>query len=64
MARYPQALIDHYREMYPVMEEFMICMGFLGAEDIDISRSLLKGNSTKEDLSVKKLKEKQPVKKQ
>lgn len=47
MVEYSQAFIDYCREMMP-MDSFRIFMDFLGAEDVDVNCSLLKGNSIME----------------
>ena len=44
MVEYSQVFIDYCREMMP-MDSFRIFMNFLGAEDVDVNCSLLKGNS-------------------
>jgi len=49
MVEYNQVLINHYRKMYPVIEEFMICMEFLGVDKEDVYFSLLEEDSAEED---------------
>jgi len=47
MAEYSQVFIDYCREVMP-MDSFRVFMDFLGAEDVDVNSSLLRGYSMKE----------------
>ena len=62
MAEYSQVFIDYCREVMPI-ESFRIFMEFLGAEDMDVYCSLLRGSSTKENSPAERLERRQPAKK-
>jgi len=49
MAEYSQVFIDYCREVMP-MGSFRVFMDFLGAEDVDVNCSLLKGYAMKESM--------------